>query len=282
MQRSVESLPAASRLRGCSQRQNPEDEFDEFIKSVQEPFVSEIADEISIRICLDPVSAALQCLDVRCFPDDRASLATHGKEAIKILCDHFGEPMEAMNPKTLVRNRCDPKINIIETLAEYEVFKVTTYDLNSERCTKIKHKLNLVKKKLSTTLTNNANKSKIKAMNLEVADLESSVTRMSLSEMHDALCVPGRAFLLPNILILLEMAILCPVGNATPERLFSLLKIVKTRLRNALGDLTLDSLLRIKMETAEEMEDKDLEELVDMFKGYLVQLSQSGEIRIDI
>ena len=78
------------------------------------------------------------------------------------------------------------------------------------------------------------------------------------------------------------MAILCSVGNATPERLFSLLKIVKTRLRNALGDLTLDSLLRIKMETAEEMEDKDLEELVDMFKGYLVQLSQSGEIRIDI
>ena len=60
------------------------------------------------------------------------------------------------------------------------------------------------------------------------------------------------------------------------------MKIVKTRLRNALSDLTLDSLLRIKMETAEEMEDKDLEELVDMFKVYLVQLSKSGEIRIDI
>ena len=52
--------------------------------------------------------------------------------------------METINPKTLVRNRCDPKINKIETLAEYEVFKVTAYDLNSERCTKIKHKLNLV------------------------------------------------------------------------------------------------------------------------------------------
>ena len=61
-----------------------------------------------------------------------------------------------------------------------------------------------------------------------------------------------------------------------------MLKIVKTRLRNALGDLTLDSLLRIIMETAEELEDKDLEELGDMFKGYLVELSKSGEIRIDI
>ena len=282
MQRSVESLPAASRLRGCSQRQNPEDEFDEFIKSVQEPFVSEIADEISIRICLDPVSAALQCLDVRCFPDDRASLATHGKEAIKILSDHFGEPMEAMNPKTLVRNRCDPKINKVETLAEYELYKVTAYELNSERSIKIKQKLNLVKKKLSSTLTTNANKSKIKVLKSEIADLEASVSRMPLSEMHDVLCVPGRAFLFPNILTLLEMAILCPVGNATPERLFSLLKIVKSRLRNALGDQTLDSLLRIKMESANELEDKELEELVDMFKGYLIDLSKSGEIRIDI
>ena len=100
--------------------------------------------------------------------------------------------------------------------------------------------------------------------------------------MHDVLCVPGRAFLFPNILTLLEMAILCPVGNATPERLFSLLKIVKSRLRNALGDQTLDSLLRIKMESANELEDKELEELVDMFKGYLIDLSKSGEIRIDI
>ena len=280
--RVIETLPAASRLRGCSQRQNPEDEFEDFINTVQQPFVSEVADEISTRICLDPVSAAFQCLDVRCFPEDLYSLASHGKEAIKILCDHFGEPMEAMNPKTLVRNRCDPKINKVETLAEYEVFKVTAYDLNSKRNTKIKQKLNLAKKKLSTTLTTNANKSKIKVLKSEIADLESQVKRMSLSEMHDSLSVPGRAFLFPNILILLEMAILCPVGNATPERLFSLLKIVKTRLRNSLGDQTLDSLLRIKVETADELEDQDLEELVDMFKGYLIELSKSGEIRIDI
>ena len=280
--RVIETLPAASRLRGCSQRHNPEEEFEEFVKSVQEPFVSEVAEEISTRICLDPVSAAFQCLDVRCFPGDLSSLATHGKEAIKVLCDHFGEPMEAMNPKTLVRNRCDPKINKVETLAEYELYKVTAYELNSERSIKIKQKLNLVKKKLSSTLTTNANKSKIKVLKSEIADLEASVSRMPLSEMHDVLCVPGRAFLFPNILTLLEMAILCPVGNATPERLFSLLKIVKSRLRNALGDQTLDSLLRIKMESANELEDKELEELVDMFKGYLIDLSKSGEIRIDI
>ena len=60
------------------------------------------------------------------------------------------------------------------------------------------------------------------------------------------------------------------------------MKLVKTRLRNLLGDSTLDSLLRIKMESKEELEDTDLEQLVNMFKEYLIDLSKSGEIRIDI
>ena len=105
---------------------------------------------------------------------------------------------------------------------------------------------------------------------------------MTLAEMYETLCVPGRAFLFPNILVLLEMAVICPVGNATVERLFSYLKLVKSRLRNNLGDQTLDSLLRIKIECKDELEDEDLEELVDRFKEYLIDLSKSGQIRINI
>ena len=78
------------------------------------------------------------------------------------------------------------------------------------------------------------------------------------------------------------MALLCQVGNATVVRLFSFLKLVKTRLRNLLGDSTLDSLLRIKIECKEDLEDSDLEWLVDMFKDYLTGLSKSGEIHINI
>ena len=105
---------------------------------------------------------------------------------------------------------------------------------------------------------------------------------MTLSEVHSALAVPGRSFLFPNIIKLLEMAIICPIGNATVERLFSFLKLVKTKLRNSLGDGTLDKLLRIKCESKEELEDYDLEELVDRFKIYLMELSKSGVIRIEI
>ena len=81
-----------------------------------------------------------------------------------------------MNPKTLVRNRCDPKINKVETLAEYELYKVTAYELNSERSIKIKQKLNLVKKKRSSTLTTNANKSKIKVLNSEIGSTKTFKT----------------------------------------------------------------------------------------------------------
>ena len=86
----------------------------------------------------------------------------------------------------------------------------------------------------------------------------------------------------PNILKLLEMAIISPIGNATVERLFSFLKLVKTRLRNCLGDGTLDKLLRIKLECTEELEENDLEELVDRFKEYLTDLSKSGIIKIHL
>ena len=105
---------------------------------------------------------------------------------------------------------------------------------------------------------------------------------MTLSEVFGLLAVPARCFLFPNILILLEMAVICPIGNATVERLFSFLKIVKTKLRNSLGDGTLDRLLRIKMETKEELEDHDLEELVDRFKSFLLDLSKSGVIKVNI
>ena len=129
----------------------------------------------------------------------------------------------------------------------------------------------LLNKKLATTLTTVANKKKIENIKSEISKLEEQVDNMSLQEVYDELAVPGKAFLYPNMLVLLEMAILCPIGNATVERLFSLLKIVKTKLRNLLGDGTLDSLLRVKMECKEELEDHHLEEAVNMFKFDLVE-----------
>ena len=279
---ATESVPAAARLRSRSQEQNLESQFSDFVTSVQQPFVSEIAKEIKEKICLDPVTAALRCLDVRHFPADKSELVNYGKESINTLCNHFGEPMQAMNPKTLVRNRCDPKIDTSETLQEYEVFKICAFEINVEKSAKIKQEIRALKRNLSTILTVASNEKKIKELKQKIGDLEATIDKMPLSDMYKMLCEPGRAYQFPNILVLLEIAILCPVGNATVERLFSFLKIVKTRMRSSLGDHVLDSLLRIKMKSKEELSDEDLEELVDMFKQYLMELSKSGEIRVAI
>ena len=156
------------------------------------------------------------------------------------------------------------------------------FDINCERNKKLKQKLHSLQSKLKTTLTKTYNKSTIDKLKVEITELENKIDRMSLAEIFKALNVPGKKFQFLNVLDLLEMAILCPVGNSTVERLFSFLKLVKTSLRNHLADGTLDSLLRIKIECQEKLEDHDLEELVDMFKNYLIDLTKSGLIRIDI
>ena len=190
--------------------------------------------------------------------------------------------MQAVHPKTSVRNRCDPKIDASETLQEYELFKMCAFQINADKSSKIKQEIRALKRNRSKILTVASNKKRINEITQKIEDLEASIDKMPLSEMYRKLCEPGYAYQFPNILVLLEIAILCPVGNATVERLFSFMKIVKTRMRNSLGDQVLDSLLRIKTESKEELTDEDLEELVDMFKQYLISLSKSGDIRVSI
>ena len=279
---AVESLPAASRLRNSSQTNEPQALFMHFKRSVQEPFVKEITSEIMSRIKLDPITAAFRCLDSRHFPKVKSELPKFGKQDIKILVNHYGEANEARHPKTLRNNRCDPKINKNETLEEFDIFKTTIFEINATRSADLKQQIYNLKKKLMTTLKINANKKKLENLKAEIEELESKVDKMSLAEAYNALSSPGRAFLFPNILVLMELANLCPIGNATVERLFSFLKLIKTKLRNQLGDFTLDCLLRVKIECKDDLEDKDLEQLVNMFREYLMEISKSGEIRIQI
>ena len=48
-------------------------------------------------------------------------------------------------------------------------------------------------------------KKKLKNLNAEIEELEAKVDKMSLSEVYNALSAPGRAFLFPNILVLLSV-----------------------------------------------------------------------------
>ena len=64
----------------------------------------------------------------------------------------------------------------------------------------------------------------------------------------------------PNIRVLLRLLMLFPLSAAVVERLFSKLKIVKNRLRNRLGDLTLSKLLTVCTESPKDgFSDQDYE-----------------------
>ena len=52
----------------------------------------------------------------------------------------------------------------------------------------------------------------------------------------------------PNIFLLVELCLCAPYSNATVERFFNYMKIVKTDWRSKLNESNLESLLRIKVE----------------------------------
>ena len=65
---------------------------------------------------------------------------------------------------------------------------------------------------------------------------------------------------------MLKLSLIFPLSVACAERLFSKMEFVKTRLRNQLGHLSLDSLLHISTEGLEKFQDDEYEFFVDELK----------------
>ena len=70
--------------------------------------------------------------------------------------------------------------------------------------------------------------------------------------------------LIALLLNLHKLACCClslPICTASVERSFSQMKLIKTRLRNRLGELSLSHLMKIAIESPETLFDSDLEEV---------------------
>ena len=72
--------------------------------------------------------------------------------------------------------------------------------------------------------------------------------------------------LYPSCMLLLELSLLFPLSVACVERVFSKMKLIKTRLRNKLSQVSLDSLIRISTEGPDEFTDNEYEFFVDELK----------------
>ena len=68
----------------------------------------------------------------------------------------------------------------------------------------------------------------------------------------------------PNLSILANVCLTIPVGTASVEGSFSHMKMVKSRLRNRLGEANL-SLMKITLESPEALSDEELEQIVTVW-----------------
>ena len=66
----------------------------------------------------------------------------------------------------------------------------------------------------------------------------------------------------PGLSTLAKICMTIPVGTASVERSFSQMKMIKTRLRNRLGEDNLSNLMKIAIESPESLADEDLEQII--------------------
>ncbi|CAI6357660.1 unnamed protein product [Macrosiphum euphorbiae] len=78
--------------------------------------------------------------------------------------------------------------------------------------------------------------------------IEECTNSSSLIYMFKLFCSSNIRFTLPNIYMLLKIAVTLPVSSASTERSFSKLKIIKTRLRSTMAESRLEGLMRIACE----------------------------------
>ena len=70
--------------------------------------------------------------------------------------------------------------------------------------------------------------------------------------------------LFPNISTLVKICLAITIGTASVERSFSQVKLIKTRLRNRIGQSSLLYLMKIAIKTPEKLTDEDLNNIVNV------------------
>ena len=85
------------------------------------------------------------------------------------------------------------------------------------------------------------------------------------SQLHELVTNETLISMLPNLNTLASICLTIPIGTASVERSFSQMKMIKTRLRNRLGEKSLSHLMKLAIESPEKLSDSDLENIVDIW-----------------
>ena len=265
----VMSTPAASSVRRRRDALHSSDKkavFEDFQEDVFKPFAMEMADNIEQSLTINPVCQAFACLDIRNFPISDDDLEKHGEENLETLISWYGVSRKGVFPVTDEEQSyfVDPKVSASETRKEYKTFKKAV-KLDFFKFEKEKKKSIEEHERALNKIRRNKHqyREKRKVDNLEKEIKLLKKKEFVLSDAYRMLLQPEVGNLMPNIKKLVLMAKLSPVGNAVVERMFSLMKIMKTLLRNRLSDQSLDQQLRLNKEAPGSWSDEQKEDLVN-------------------
>ena len=267
----VLSCPVASNTRmrrNAADSLDKEAVFEDFKEEVFEPFAQEMADSIEGSMHIDPVCKAFACLDYRNFPASLDEFDTFGENDLDVLINWYGVTRRGIFPGEEGGNSfsCDPIVDPAKTKLEYKVFKeflkTEGKKLKKESMKNIED-LERNVTRITHSRHSGRDKRKLVTMEKEIKRLQQK--QLTLGDIFSEFEKQELGLVMPNIMKLLLLSILSPIGNAVVERLFSLMKITKTVLRNRLGEKNLDFLLRLNKEAPETWTDEQKEDLVNLW-----------------
>ena len=85
------------------------------------------------------------------------------------------------------------------------------------------------------------------------------------SQLHELVTNETLISMLPHLNTLESICLTIPIGTASVERSFSQMKMIKTRLRNRLGEKSLSHLMKIAIASPEKLSESDLDNIVDIW-----------------
>jgi hypothetical protein len=212
-------------------------DFENFRARIYEPFVEQFIGEIKEAFQQMEFWHKFGIFDPRKLPSSTEELEMYGNEELKPLLLNYGESKEDTFKGK--RNTQDPDINILKADDEWLGFKELMFKKKEAH----QNKLTI---RITSAIHNKKNQEEIKKLQTE---RESYTPKLLWEELTSDPCANQ---LYPSMMFLLKMLLLFPVSVACCERLFSKLKLVKTRLRNQLSQIHLDQLLRIGTESPDD------------------------------
>ena len=84
-------------------------------------------------------------------------------------------------------------------------------------------------------------------------------------QLTDIVSIDMLTTMFPNLHTIATISLSIPVATASLKRSFSQMKLIKTRLHSSLKDTSLSHLMKIAIESPDELTDSDLDEIVEVW-----------------